>query len=216
MAGFAPLNAHPMLVTSFGSQPPPPSTAFVDLDLDRQMPPQEQPMPYAFQCFLRQDRHNEPWVVPPTVPPTNFAGGNTNSGHILSTATVTAAAAAATAAGFKPIPSEYSKSPPGGLSDSGYGTGQPSLGIPSVYGDGERSYETQRLVGHLCHFNLLADASRPNQNQQQQQQKFADPTLSSAKQIQSFVCPDCQATVKTRSDLRCVRWSRLGDLQPVF
>ncbi|KAJ9156336.1 C2H2 and C2HC zinc finger [Pleurostoma richardsiae] len=96
-------------------------------------------------------------------------------------------------------------------SDSGYESRtRPSVGNPSVYGDHDRSADTQSIVGQLGGFQLdgLQQDGFPHRESNLPRDGYPQPGISNPATSspdtggnRSLVCPFCHKTVKTKSEL---------------
>ena len=109
----------------------------------------------------------------------------------------------------RPSASECDTLPPGVLpSDSGYATvPRPSVGDPSVYGDYDQSGETQSMTGRFSDFQIQNTAPDALLDRSPEiyhpPSSFREPSRRAGQNGDSpqLVCPTCQKTVKTKSEL---------------
>jgi hypothetical protein len=109
------------------------------------------------------------------------------------------------------VPSECSTIPPSIPTDSGYVSGhRHSVGNPSVYSDVDRATDTQSIVGHM-HDLFSSNVSNFSADQSHHRNGWShpEPQLMSNTQppeagtnATERVCRVCNATCKTRSDMK--------------
>lgn len=102
-----------------------------------------------------------------------------------------------------------SQSVAGILSDSGYGSmARQSVGNPSVYGgDLDHSFETQSFISR---FQMMGQDSISSKEELRKREARAQRHTAGASNGRTLICPDCNAAIKTNSELKYVsnRWGR--------
>lgn len=101
-------------------------------------------------------------------------------------------------------PSEADTASPslaGVLSDSGYGSmAKQSVGNRSIYnGDADHSFDTQSLSSHFQ--RMTHRTALPNE-EHRKREVIAQRPASGAPNSKTFQCPDCNAVLKTNSELK--------------
>ncbi len=103
-----------------------------------------------------------------------------------------------------PPPSEADTVGPSGglLSDSGYGSmaAKQSVGNRSVYnGDADLSFETQSLASQ---FQRMSHRTALPTEEHRKREAIAQRSASGATNSKVLVCPECNVTLKTNSELK--------------
>jgi len=94
-----------------------------------------------------------------------------------------------------------SQSVAGILSDSGYGSmARQSVGNPSVYGgDLDQSLETQGIISR---FQVMGQDSISSREELRKREARAQRPTAGASNARTLKCPDCDAIIKTKSELK--------------
>lgn len=102
------------------------------------------------------------------------------------------------------------------LSDSGYGSmARQSVGNPSVYGGGDldHSFETQSLISR---FQMIGQDGISSKDEPRKREARVQRHTAGASNGRTVICPDCNAAIKTNSELKYVSkcWDRGRPLTP--